>query len=287
MQHKIDDQTRAARVSQTAPTEAPTLVPVERSRKAWRSRGAAVGVITLALGLTACGGGSDSPEPAPAPVDVPAPVEVPAPAPQPPAPAPVPVDPTPVAAGFAKSGDILSAAAADVGDRYTKGTRVVVFDSVNNRYYELVTATAAVNYATAKQAAVDAGGKLASPSDAAKMTFVKQAYPAPDLPLAGDASGGNGAWIGLEQAAGGAAPGDNWAFLDGVALPAASTLWNAGEPNDGANPTETGAENFGAIFAGMTAAETDLRMIYDAGIAQSITQPKYLVEYLTKEAIKP
>ena len=152
-----------------------------------------------------------------------------------------------------------------MGDTYTAGTRTVVFDSVNNRYYELK-AAAAVDYATAKAAATTAGGILASPSDAAKMAFIKVAFAA-QLPLGGAASGGNGAWIGLEQAPGGAAPGDNWTFLDGTTLAGTSSLWNKPtEPNDGGNATEVGAENFGAIFAGKTAAETDLELIYDAGL---------------------
>jgi hypothetical protein len=287
MQRKIDDELRLATFGRAAPTEAPTVARAVASRTAWRSRSAAAGVIALALGLAACGGSSSNDDPpveTPPPVgDTPAPpAQPPAPPAQPPAP-PAATDPTP--AGFTKAGDVLTTAGSlDVGDTYTAGARTVVYDSVHKRYYELKTGPA-VDYATAKAAATTAGGILASPSDAAKMAFIKVAFAA-QLPLGGAATGGNGAWIGVEQAPGGATPGDNWAFLDGTPLPATSSLWNKpGEPNDGGGSAETGSENFGAIFAGKTAAETDLELIYDAGVAASATQPMYLIEFATKEAV--
>ena len=48
MQRKINDEMRLATVSQTAPTQAPILARADGSRKAWRSRGAAAGVIAPA-----------------------------------------------------------------------------------------------------------------------------------------------------------------------------------------------------------------------------------------------
>ena len=67
MQRKIDDEMRLATVSQAAPTEAPTVARAVGSRKAWRSRSAAAGVIALALGLAGCGGSSNNDPPVDAP----------------------------------------------------------------------------------------------------------------------------------------------------------------------------------------------------------------------------
>ena len=295
MQRKIDDQTRLDTVSQAAPSEAPTLARVVAPRKAWRLSGAAAGVIALSLGLAGCGGGSDNneppEEPAPAPAPGPGPGPAPAPAPEPgpgPAPAPEPA-PEPIPAGFAKTGEVM-VAGVDVGDAFTDSTntRKLAFDAVNNRYYELKTAAAPISWADAGTAAATAGGVLASPSDVVKMAFVKQAFGAL-LPLGPAASGKNGAWIGLQQAASSAAKDAGWTFLDTVALPPASPLWNAGEPNDGGSvaPTDVNVENFGAIFAGPTADDTDLKMIYDAGETGSTdTQTMYLMEFPSKEAVK-
>lgn len=261
-----------AEIPAPQPTAVPTSPRAIGGRRPWHRRGAAV---ALAIGLTACGGGSDSPESAPTPVPAPAP-----------APTPNPADPTPV--GFAKTGDILSAAGADVGDRFVKDARVIVLDATAGKYYELVTPAAAITWDEANAAATTAGGILASPSTDARMTFVKQAYTSTDLPDGGAATGTNGAWIGVLQAAGGLLPGDNWSFLDGTALPGASPLWNKpGEPNDGGSAAEVGAENFGALFYGKTAAVTDLEMIYDAGASGSTDrQSKYLIEYAASAAIK-
>ena len=163
-------------------------------------------------------------EPYAPPLATPAPGPAPAPAPEPPAapePAPVPPPAPPsdtAPAGFTKSGDILDSGSIDVGDRFTAGTRTIVFDATGNRYLELVTAAAPVTWAEAEAAAIAAGGALASPSTNARMTFIKQAYTNVDLPEGGAASGSNGAWIGLRQSAGGALPGDNWAFFNGETL---------------------------------------------------------------------
>jgi hypothetical protein len=178
----------------------------------------------------------------------------------------------------------------DVGDAFTDSTntRKLAFDAVNNRYYELKTATLPISWVDAGTAAATAGGALASPSDAAKLAFVKQAFGSL-LPLGGAATGKNGAWIGLQQAPSSAAKDAGWTFLDSVALPLASPLWNAGEPNDGASagPADSNAENLGAIFAGPTDAEADLRMIYDAGAAGvTDTQTMYLMEFASREAVK-
>ena len=293
MQRKINDEMRLATVSQTAPTQAPILARADGSRKAWRSRGAAAGVIALALGLTACGGGSDDPAAPPVAVEEPAPVPPPVAVEEPaPVPPPVAVDPTP--AGFVKTVDIFSAANDDVGDKFTKDARTIVYDKVHDRYYELVTAAAPLIYTDAKAAAVTAGGALASPSDVAKMTFVKQAFGAGALPggTGVTASGSNGAWIGLEQT-GTTSPTDTWTFLDGKPLAADSTLWNVvqSQPDDAGASGESGLENYGALFYGMTDAETDVGMIYDAGMEPPNSnpthlQPMYLIEYLTKDAIK-
>jgi hypothetical protein len=289
MQRKIDDEMLAV---SAAPTEAPTMARAVGSRTAWRSRGAAIGVIALALSLAACGGSSNNDDPADQPIVTDPDPVAPGPDPVVPAPDPVvpdpvvppaPVDPTP--AGFTKTGEILTVAGSiDVGDTFTAGSRTVVYDSVNKRYYEFVAAPA-ISQAAAKKAAVDAGGQLASPSSVAKMAFIKVAFPAPKLPVGDDATGGNGAWIGLEQAAGSTELAAGWTFLDGSPLPADTLLWNKPtEPND-ADGAENGAENFAAIFGGKTTAETDLEMIYDAGAGTAATQDAYLIEYATKEAI--
>ncbi len=274
--------------SASSSTPIPTS-PARESRAAWRRRAAIAGILSLGLGVAACGGGSDdppvaTPAPGPAPAPAPEPPAAPQPAPVPP-PAPAPGDPAP--AGFTKSGDILDSGSIDVGDRFTAGTRTIVFDATGNRYLELVTAPAPLTWAEAEAAATAAGGALASPSTSAKMTFIKQAYTNVDLPEGGAASGGNGAWIGLRQTAGGALPGDNWAFLNGEALPGDSLLWNRpSEPNDGGSPTEGAREDFGALFYGKTGAISDLEMIYDAGVTGTDKQTKYLVEWTTKESVK-
>jgi hypothetical protein len=288
MQRKTDDQSRLETLAPAAPTEAPTLAGAAVSRRSWRARGAAAGVIALAIGLAGCGGSSSNDDPPVAEEPPPPPVETPAPPPNVPPPVETPAPPPaadPAPAGFTKTGDILTTAGSiDIGDVFTAGSRTVVFDTVNSRYYELKSGTP-VDYATAKAAAATAGGLLASPSDAAKMAFIKVAFQA-QLPLGGAATGANGAWIGLEQAPSSPTPGDGWTFLDGTALPGASALWNKPtEPNDAGNATESNSENFGAIFAGKTNVETDLELIYDAGVGATSTQPMYLIEYATKEAI--
>jgi len=294
MQRKIDDQSRLETLAPAAPTEAPTLAGAAVARRSWRARGAAAGVIALALGLAGCGGGSDNndtPPPVaeePAPAPVPPPVETPAPPAEVPppveTPAPPPAaDPTP--AGFTKAGDVTSTV-GDIGDVYkdSTNTRTVVLNAANNRYYEVVTKP--LTWAAAEADAVVLGGKLASPSDAASLLVIKLAF-GTVLPLGGAASGSNGAWVGLQQAPSSAAKDAGWTFVDSTALPPASPFWNPGEPNDAAGATEGNLENFAAIFAGMTAAETDLKMFYDAGATGSTdVQPMYVLEFENKAAVK-
>ncbi len=290
MQRKTDDQSRLETLAPAAPTEAPTLAGAAVSRRSWRARGAAAGVIALALGLAGCGGGSDNndeppvaEQPAPAPVEPPAPpAEVPPPV-ETPAPPPGPVDPTP--AGFTKAGEV-TAATGDVGDVYkdSTNTRTVVLNAANNRYYEVITKP--LTWTAAEADAVTLGGKLASPSDAASLLVIKLAFGSV-LPLGGAATGANGAWVGLLQAPGSAAKDAGWTFVDTTALPPASPFWNAGEPNDAAGAAEANAENFGAIFAGASADEADLKMFYDAGATGSTdVQPMYVLEFENKEAVK-
>lgn len=296
--------------SRNAETPLPTAVPssarvvnASGAARRWGRRGAAV---ALVVGLTACGGGSDNPPAAEAPApEVPAPQPPAAEPPATPAPAPTPVPETPAPAdpkpaGFTKSTTSPEVFAADgttdVGDRYVSDTnlaRTVVYDAVAAKYYELVTLVLPappLTWTDARIAAQSVGGDLASPSSDEKMLFIKQAYTRDaDLPGGGTASGSNGAWIGLEQAASSATKDSGWKFLDGVDLAPASPLWNLDEPNDGGGaPAEGNIENFAAIFHGRDPVATDLGMIYDAGqVGVTDKQPKYLMEYPNKAAVKP
>jgi hypothetical protein len=242
----------------------------------WKTRKAALGAFALIVGLSGCGGSDDDPDPAPAPIAAPGPAPAPAPAPGPaPAPAP-PGDPTP--AGFVKTGDVLAADTLDVGDRYVKDAREVVFDSTGNKYYEFVPAPA--TWDAAQAAAVAAGGYLAVLSSPLEMLFVNQAYDG-----LGGPDGVDGTWVGATQVTGATAPGEGWTWVDGSALAADSELWNdefGGLPLDSGLP-EDGQAQYGAIYNGQSS--TDTKLLYDNGTAAG-TLPKYLIEYDSQAAIK-
>jgi hypothetical protein len=291
MQRKIDDEMRLA---SAAPTEAPTMTRAAGSRKVWRSRGAAIGVIALALSLAACGGSSSNDDPPvggdPTPVD-PAPVDPTPVDPDPVDPDPVdpdPVDPTPVdpkPVGFTKLDDVLSAELAeDVGDRYTSDTdptRVIVYDPIGQKYYEFVKPAAPVTWDAARVEAAAKGGDLAVLDTPADMLFVNYAYD--DL---GGPFGDDGTWVGASQAAGATQPGEGWTWIDGTVLAADSELWNdefGGLPLDSGLP-EAGKAQYGTIYNGLTPSDT--KLLFDHGAAGTGTNPKYLIEYANKEAIK-
>lgn len=236
----------------------------------WKKRRAAVGALALLVGLAGCGGGGDDdPEPAPAPVAAPAPGPAPAPA-------PAPGDPIP--AGFAKSGEVLAADALDVGDRYTKGGREVVYDAIGKKYYEFVATPG--TWDAAKAAAVAAGGYLAVLSTPLEMLFVNQAYE-----QLGGPDGVDGTWVGASQISGATAPGEGWTWLDGSALAADSELWNdefGGLPLDSGLP-ENGQAQYGAVYNGKSSSDT--KLLYDSGTATDAL-PKFLIEYDSAAAVK-
>ena len=273
-----DDDSRL-RGSSTLTDEARTL---RQAGRRWKRRGAAIGVLALALWLSACGGSRDD-DPAPPPVATPDPGPAPGPGPDPgPAPGPGPdAGPAPVApAGFTKTSEITAADGLDVGDRYAKDGREVVYDAVGLKYYEFV--PTAATWDAAKVAAETAGGYLAVLSTPLEMLFVNQAYDA----LGGE-DGTDGTWVGASQATGATQPGEAWTWLDGSPIAADSELWNdafGGLPLDSGG-IEDGQAQYGAIYNGVAANPSDTKLLYDNGTVAS-TLPKYLIEYDTQAAVK-
>jgi hypothetical protein len=173
---------------------------------------------------------------------------------------------------------VLAADAVDVGNRYTKGGREVIFDEVGKKYYEFVATPATWNAAQA--AAVAAGGYLAVLSSRLEMLFINQAYEG-----LGGPDGVDGTWVGATQVTGATAPGEGWTWVDGSALAADSELWNdefGGLPLDSGLP-ENGQAQYGAIYNGQSSIDT--KLLYDTGTATD-TLPKFLIEYDSAAVIK-
>jgi hypothetical protein len=298
MQRKIDDELLAV---SAAPTEAPTMARAVGSRTAWRSRGAAIGVIALALSLAACGGSSSNDDPPGDPVVVdpdpvnPDPVNPDPVDPDPVDPDPVPVDPPtpadPKPAGFTKTGDVLTVAGStDVGDRFTSDAdpqRVISYDPVTQKYYEFVALVppALITWPDARAAAAVKGGDLAVLETPEDMLFVNRAYDG-----LGGVEGTDGTWVGASQAAGATEKGEGWTWIDQTALPGNSPLWNLSAafgqlPLDSSTTLpEGGRAQYGAIYDGLNVDDT--KLLYDHGATDTGTNPKYLIEYANKEAIK-